>query len=270
MKSKSKTKGKKSEVIKDNQNKDIFQKLNSKYILKKIFDNLEDVKAYEIFRYNKNIQKKLDIDNNSYKELSEIKSSIIIEIIPEKNKYGKIFNYLLDKYESNYHIYFDNDIKEKETNEINEEDKVSKIKLVIDNNIKSLNNLFEDCKCIESINFKRFTRINIDNMRSMFWQCSSLKEINLNKFNTNNVSNMSWMFYRCSELKRIDISNINIDNVESMVGMFWGCSSLEEINLPKFKDDNKINMRCMFSECNDDLKRKVKEQWDKIGFEAFE
>ena len=301
MKSESKSKGKK-ESGQNNNNRSGLQKLNSKYILKQIFDNLEDIRAYEIFRYNKNIQQKLNIDINLYKELSLEKSPIIIEIIPVENKKGKIFNYVSGS-NRNYHMYFNDSNKEQYTNKIggegeeDEEDdddeqekeekeekekkeenqakeeeeniKVKKIKLVIDYKVDSFENLFEDCNCIESINFKRFTRINIKDMRSMFWQCSNLKEANLEKFNTDNVTNMSWMFYRCSQLKKINISNSNIDNVEKMVGMFWGCSSLEEINLPNFKDDNNINVKCMFSECSNDLKKKVKEQNKNIGFEAF-
>ena len=50
--------------------------------------------------------------------------------------------------------------------------------------MESFNKLFDDCKCIESINFIKFTRININDMRGIFWQCSSLKEINLKKFVT--------------------------------------------------------------------------------------
>ena len=306
MKSKSKSKGKKDPSQND-KNRTGLQKLNSKYILKQIFDNLKDIRAYEIFRYNKNIQQKLNIDINSYRELSQEKSPIIIEIIPVEDKHGTIFNYVSGN-TGYFHMYFNDSNKEEDSNELGKEEleeeeeeekeekeekekdkgkekekekekvkeekednvKVKKIKLVIDHEVDSFENLFENCNCIESITFKRFTRINIQNMRSMFWQCSNLKEVNLDKFTTDNVTNFSWMFYRCSQLKRINMSHINIDNAESMVGMFWGCSSLEEINLPNFKDDNKINIKCMFSECSDDLQKKVKEQYEKIGIEAFE
>ena len=246
-----------------------FYKITSKIVLKKIFNNLEKERTYEIIRYNKNIRTKLNITLNDFKELSDKKvSPIIIEIKPAQNKYGKVFNN--EGSRSYYHMYFDDEKKKKKGNKLEKEDKVSKIKLVTDHQVESLNNLFEDCKCIESINFTQFIRININDMRGMFWQCSSLKEIELKNFVTNNVTNMSWMFYRCSELKKINISNFNLDNVTNMTGMFWGCSSLEDIILPEFKDDNDIKMRCMFSECSDDLKSKVKEQNKKIDDEAFE
>ena len=44
---------------------------------------------------------------------------------------------------------------------LNEEDKVSKINIIIDYQIKSFKYLFSYCKCIESIEFKKFYRNNI-------------------------------------------------------------------------------------------------------------
>ena len=95
---------------------------------------------------------------------------------------------------------------------IEEEDKVTKIKIIIDYQVKSLKKLFYGCYCIESINFKKFYRNNITDMSFMFCDCSSLKELNLTNFNTNNVTNMSCMFPGCSDyLKRkIKSENKNI------------------------------------------------------------
>ena len=89
---------------------------------------------------------------------------------------------------------------------IDEEDKV---KIIIDCQVKSLKKLFEYCRCIESINFKKFYRDNITDMSFMFSWCSSLKELNLNNFNTNNVTNMSWMFYGCSDDLKMKIKSEN-------------------------------------------------------------
>ena len=87
---------------------------------------------------------------------------------------------------------------------INEEDKVTKIKIIIDYQVKSFS-LFYKCECIESINFKKFYRDNITDMSWMFRGCSSLKELNLNNFNTNNVTDMSYMFYECRSLKELNL-----------------------------------------------------------------
>ena len=102
------------------------------------------------------------------------------------NEYGKFIN-INEEDEKYYHIYFNDNKEEIKRNKINKEDKVRKIKIIIDSEIKSFYYLFYWCKCIESINFKKFFRKNITNMNSMFYGCSSLKELNLNNFNTNNV-----------------------------------------------------------------------------------
>ena len=89
---------------------------------------------------------------------------------------------------------------------------MTKIKIIIDYPVKSFKELFYKCRCIESINFKKFYRNNITDMRYMFFGCSSLKELNLSNFNTNNVTDMRYMFNGCSkELKnkiKSDYKNI--------------------------------------------------------------
>jgi hypothetical protein len=67
---------------------------------------------------------------------------------------------------------------------IEEEDKVTKIKIIIDYQVKSFKELFGSCECIEYINFKKFYRNNITDMSHMFSECSLLKELKLTNFNT--------------------------------------------------------------------------------------
>ena len=175
----------------------IIENIKSRYILSKIYNNMTIKKKLEIVKYNKRIQNRLNLDVKDYKEYSEIE----IEIIPTKGKYGKFIN-IKENDELYYHIYFnDNNEEIKNKYEIKEEDKVTKIKIIIDYQVKSFKKLFSGCKCIESINFKKFYRNNITDMSWMFYECSSLKELNLTNFNTNNVTNMREMFYGCSSLK---------------------------------------------------------------------
>ena len=47
------------------------------------------------------------------------------------------------------------------------------IKIIIDYQVKSFEYLFDDCRYIEYINFKKFYRKNIKNMRGMFSRCYS-------------------------------------------------------------------------------------------------
>ena len=65
-----------------NQGKGKLLKIKSKYVIKKLFSNLQRNKFLEIIKYNKKLQDRLNINFNVYKEFSEI----IIEIIPIINK----------------------------------------------------------------------------------------------------------------------------------------------------------------------------------------
>ena len=139
--------------------KNYFDNLKSDYFIQKVFENIKRNKSLKIIKYNKKIQNRLNINIKDYKEYSEIYTSIEIEIIPIENKYGKFIN--IEGDESYYHIYFNDDKKEIKKYSINEDDTISKIKIIIDYQIKSFKNLFYYCDCIESINFKKFHRNNI-------------------------------------------------------------------------------------------------------------
>ena len=100
----------------------------SKYILKLIFEQLQKNKLLRIIRYNKKLQKILNIDINNYKrEYCKIE----IEIIPIENTYGKFIN-IPYKDEEYYHIYFVNSNKDVKGNYLEKNEKVKKIKIIID------------------------------------------------------------------------------------------------------------------------------------------
>ena len=206
---------------------DKFENLKSKYILQKIFLNLQKRNTLEIIRYNKKIKHKLNITINDYKKIE-------IEIIPVKNSSGKFIN--INKGDEKYfHIYFDNDKNEEiKRNYLNGKEKVTKINIIIDYEVKSFYRLFFKCSIIEIITFKNFHRNNITNMDSMFLDCSSLKEIYLFNFNTNNVTNMSAMFDQCSSLKELNLYKFSTKNVTNMSYMFHKCSSLKKLNISNF------------------------------------
>ena len=227
-----------------------FKNIKSKYILKLIFDYLNEKKCFDIIKYNKKMQTIINKDSNYYKKLLEIK----IEIIFDKNKANFEKNNFININEKDrkyYHIYFDDnkeEIKRKDL-AINKDDKVSKINIIIDYQINSLKHLFSCCYCIVSINFKKFYRNNIINMNCLFRECHSLKEINLSNFNTKNVTDMSEMFLGCHSLKEINLSKFNTNNVKNMKSMFDACSSLERLNLSNFNTNNVVTMEEMFSMC---------------------
>ena len=176
-----------------------FESLKSDYFLQKLYDNMTKKKKLEIVKYNKKVQNRLDLGVKDYKEYSETYSSIEIEIIPTNYNLYRIFININENDKLYYHIYFNDNKKEiKNKYKIDEQDKITKIKIIIDYQVKSFKELFYWCKCIESINFKKFYRNNITDMSYMFYECSSLKELNLNNFNTINVTDMRAMFCKCN------------------------------------------------------------------------
>ena len=217
--------------------------IKSKYIMKKIFENLKKNKELFIINHNKEIQKRLDINIDDFKNYSNIE----IEIIPFKNVHGKFID-LNEEERPYYHIYFDDNKNEVKTTYLYE-DNVSKIRVSVDYQIDSFYGLFYRCCIIESVNFKKFYRNNIKNMCSMFHRCKFLKEINLSNFNTDNVTNMGYMFHKCQSLEKLDLSNFNTSKVTDMPHMFSRCISLKELNAINFNTDSVTNMCFMFHRC---------------------
>ena len=207
--------------IENNHNKnDKLIKIKSKYIVIKVFENLNQHKLLDIIHYNKKYQKvmKKNLKDYKYEFLK-----IVIEIIPKESIYDKFIN-ISKKKRENIHIYFNDSHEEIKRNIITKDDNITKIKIIINHKVKSLSNLFYNCKCIKKINFIKFNRDDIKNMIWIFSGCSSLEELNLSNFITNNVTDMGHMFHECSSLKKLNISNFNTNNVTDMRSMFFGCS----------------------------------------------
>ena len=250
-----------------------FETVKSNIILGKIFQNLNKKSKLEIIKYNKRLVQRLNININDFKECSENYSSSEIVIIPAKNKFGKFINIFNENEKIYYHIFFDNDRQEIDRNYITRDDKVEKIKIIIDYQVKSFKELFFKCDCIESINFKKLSKkitsssymfyfcsslkeVNFSNcnlkvvdMNGMFCDCSSLKKINLSNFDISDFTNMKMMFCSCSSLENIDLSNFNTDSVNNMSSMFNNCSKLEELNLSNFNTNQVTDMSYMFYHC---------------------
>ena len=197
-----------------------LENLKGVYFLQRIFDNMKKNKYLNIIKYNKKLQKRLNLSIDDYKEYSQLYSPIEIELNLVDNKFGKFIN-ISDNDKEYYHIYFDNLKEETKTNNLKENEKIEKIKIIIDYQIKSFKRLFKYCGCISSIFFKKFNRINIIDMSEMFDGCLSLKELNLNSFNTSKVTDIYRMFGGCSLLNQINLTNFNTNNVTSMSYIFY-------------------------------------------------
>ena len=119
-----------------------LRNLQSDYFIQKFFGYMSERKYLETIRYNKSIQKRINININHYKAYSEEYSSIELDIIPIKGEYGEFIN--INEEDKKYlHIYFnDNKKKEIENISLNIDDNVSKTSIIIYYQIKSFSILF--------------------------------------------------------------------------------------------------------------------------------
>ena len=238
--------------INDNLNtNNILNKIRSKYILRKIFDNLNEKKILKIILYNKNLLKSLDKRLIDYKDEY---SKIEIEIIPLE-KIDRKYNLLNIKNnkESSFHIYFNDNQEEIRRKELTNEDKITKIKVIIDSNVKSLENLFSKCNYIKKINISKFNRTDIKSMSYMFHFCTNLEEINFVSFNTDKVTKMNYMFFGCSTLKELYLSNFFTNNVNDFRFMFAECKSLKFLDISNFFVNDSADISDIFYESSDDM-----------------
>ena len=199
-----------------------MEKIKSITILKQIFKILVQRELLEIIKKNKKIKNRLNI---------------------------KFINISKEEDESYFHIYLNNSDKEIKKYDLNEKDKINKLKITIDHQIHSFQGLFKNYECIESIYFKKIFRKNIINISEMFYGNSQLKEINFTNFKTDNIIDMSEMFYECNSKQKLNLDNFASKNVENMSCMFVNCYSLGELNINNCKTNNVKDMSGMFYGC---------------------
>jgi len=235
--------------------KSLIDNIRCDYILRFIFDILTEKRNLKIVRRNKSLQEKLNININDYKKYKNRIEMILIPLPVEelKNEKNIFINYTEKEKEkekkSLYHIYFNNSREESNRNYITKEDKVNKIRVLLESGIKSLEGLFQDCTSIKRINCIKFKRSDITNMSKMFSGCTSLLFLDISNFITYRVTNMSQMFFDCKALMDLDIINFKTFNVYDMSNMFYGCQSLTDLNLFNFDTSQVRNMYRMFFGC---------------------
>ena len=161
----------------DGNNKNILSEIKSKYIIKQMSEFLNQKTFLQLIKYNNQIQTKFDM---SIKEYFQIE----IEVIPVDKPEA------INKEEITRNYFY-------------KQDKVKKIKILLDYEIESLSSLFKYCKCIKSINIKKYNREDITDLTEMFSRCRSLEEVDLSKLKINDYTDIEYMFSECSaELKR--------------------------------------------------------------------
>ena len=131
--------------------------IKNNLILKIIIQNISQKICLKLFKYSKKFKNKLNIDKKEYKTYLQIE--VELKLVDKEHYYNdeiKFINYIDGR--SNYHIYLDNEKNEIQRNYITKEENVSKIKVIIDKNVKKLNGLFSCRDLISEISFIKFNR----------------------------------------------------------------------------------------------------------------
>ena len=223
-----------------------YKNIKSKYILKLITQYLTLKKSLLITRYNKDIQKELDLSLNDFISYTKIEIDIHIDpnlLSEEKNTF--IHFDKKDKNLFNIFIQEDKFIPYHE-NYLNKEQNISIIKVIIEHDVTSLKDLFKNCSFIKEINFVKFNRENITDMSYMFCGCNNLTKLYLDNFKTNNVQKMNNMFYNCTSLEEINLNKSDTSNVTDMSFLFYNCNKISNLNLSNLNTTNVKEMSCMF------------------------
>ena len=115
--------------------------------------------------------------------------------------------------------------------------------------VTNMNNMFSNCKKLQTIDLSNFNTSNVTDMSYMFNYCEELSPLNLSNFDTSKVTNMSNMFYRCRKLTELDVSSFDTSNVTNMSNMFYNLYKLETLNLSNFNTNKVTKAMSMFGSC---------------------
>ena len=117
----------------------MLERIRSNFVIKNIFKNIEQSLYLNLIKYNKRLQNRFGLSLQDYKIFNEIEIDIIPIQTTNKN-YKAVFINLNGK-EQICKIYFDGEKVNR--NYITFNDKISKIKVIINPKNKSLKGLFD-------------------------------------------------------------------------------------------------------------------------------
>ena len=127
------------------------------------------------------------------------------------------------------------------------------IKMIIKNDLKNIEEMFNGCKTLININpLKNLDIKYITSMSGMFNGCESLKDIKpLENWNVSKIEDLSYLFYSCKSLTDINpLKNWDVSICKKFKRMFSECNFLSDISaLKNWNVSNGDNFSGMFYEC---------------------
>ena len=121
--------------------------------------------------------------------------------------------------------------------------------LKIDKNITQMNDMFQVCSNVTTINTQDWDTSNVTNMGYLFQSCGSLTEvIGLETWDTSKVEYMNQMFTNSKVPNVSAILNWDVSNCKSFAYMFSNANILDtELNLSNWQPNNLENCQNMFA-----------------------
>lgn len=116
--------------------------------------------------------------------------------------------------------------------------------------VTTMENMFRDCQSMTSLNMTGFKTGNVRTMENMFMDCRALPNISVNHFDTRSVTTMRNMFYRCHVLRDFSVSNFRTPSLTDMGNMFYQCRYITKMDLSNFDTDRVTQMQYLFGECD--------------------
>ena len=226
-----------------------------------------------IFNLNTNKLIGINKDNSNYlnkgtiftsilkkiKNYNNYKNEISILVKVQKEDVNQKINFLNDDFNNinrlnkfNSELYINNKRDEYKTYITSDKIGINKILLKFSIDLNNVENMFQNCDKIVSINFKEFNTNNIKKMKCMFDGCKKLRKIDSLNIDTHNVENMSSVFNCCHSLENLpDISKWDTQNVKDMSNIFNGCNLLLYLpDISKWDTHNVKSMISMFCDCS--------------------
>ena len=111
-------------------------------------------------------------------------------------------------------------------------------------NVTAMDNLFDYCTNLKSVNISHFDTSNVKRIGAMFRSCINIESIPF--FDTQNVTNMSYAFYGCEKIT--SIPEFNTEKVQNFSNCMRMCTMLEDV--PLLNTSSVTNFQYMFSNCN--------------------
>lgn len=79
-------------------------------------------------------------------------------------------------------------------------------------------------------------------MQNMFEGCTNLESIDLSSFDTENMKSMTGMFFSCTKLETLDLSSFATPKMVSMVDAFSNCKNLKKIYVTSAFTTDKVTL----------------------------